>query len=94
MEPREPFMSLPSEDQPVQRRTRPSSLWIIGILCLLLVGMGYGYLITLQDPPLRFKTAAVERGTIARVVTATGTVEPVLSVEVGSEVARLEIETL
>jgi HlyD family secretion protein len=80
-------MSLHSEDEPLHRRRRPSSLWIIGVLCLLLVGIGYGYLITVQDPPLRFKTAAVERGTIARVVTATGTVEPVLSVEVGSEVS-------
>ena len=80
-------MSLHSENQPVQRRTRPSSLWIIGILCLLLVGAGYLYLTTVQDPTIRFKTAAVERGTIARVVTATGTVEPILSIEVGSEVS-------
>ena len=80
-------MSLHSEDQPIQRRTRPASLWIIGILCLLLVGAGYLYLTTAQDSTIRFKTAAVERGTIARVVTATGTVEPVLSVEVGSEVS-------
>ena len=80
-------MSLHSEDHPIQRRTRSSSLWIIGILCLLLLGAGYLYLTTVQDPPIRFKTAAVERGTIARVVTATGTVEPVLSVEVGSEVS-------
>lgn len=80
-------MSLHSKDQPIQRRTRPSSLWIIGILCLLLVGAGYLYLTTVQDSPIRFKTAAVERGTIARVVTATGTVEPVLSIEVGSEVS-------
>ncbi len=80
-------MSLHSENQSVQRRTRPSSLWIIGILCLLLVGAGYLYLTTVQDSAIRFKTAAVEQGTIARVVTATGTVEPILSIEVGSEVS-------
>ncbi|HIB53295.1 MAG TPA: efflux RND transporter periplasmic adaptor subunit [Nitrospirales bacterium] len=87
MESHERPMSLHNEDQPIQRRRRPSSLWIVGVFCLLLVGIGYGYLITVQDPQLRFKTAMVEQGTIARVVTATGTVEPVLSVEVGSEVS-------
>ena len=80
-------MSLSSENQPTQRRARPLSLWIIGTICLLLVGAGYRYLTTVQDPTIRFKTAAVERGTIARVVTATGTVEPILSIEVGSEVS-------
>ncbi len=80
-------MSLHSEDQLIQRQTGLSSLWIIGLLCLLLFVTGYLYLTTLQDRPIRFKTAAVERGSIAKVVTATGTVEPVLSVEVGSEVS-------
>ena len=80
-------MSLRREDQPIQRQTSQSTLWIIGLLCLLLLGIGYLYLSSVQDSPIRFKTAAVERGTIARVVTAIGTVEPVLSVEVGSEVS-------
>ena len=80
-------MSLHGEVRPIKQLTRSSSLWIIAILCLLLLGTGYQYLITLQDPQVWFKTAVVERGTIARVVTATGTVEPVLSVEVGSEVS-------
>ena len=53
----------------------------------MLLGVGYRYLGGLQDSSAGFKTAVVERGTIARVVTATGTVEPVLSVEVGSEVS-------
>jgi len=80
-------MSLRSDDEPVPRKTRSSFLWIVGGISLLLVGGGYWYLTSLQNPQIRFKTAAVKMGTIARVVTATGTVEPVLSVEVGSEVS-------
>ena len=71
----------------MQQRRRSLSLWIVGVLTLVLLGVGYRYLGGLQDSSAGFKTAMVERGTIARVVTATGTVEPVLSVEVGSEVS-------
>lgn len=38
-------------------------------------------------PPIRYKTAAVDRGPITATVTATGTVNPVISVQVGSQVS-------
>tara|TARA_B100000315_G_scaffold260763_1_gene324971 strand:- start:742 stop:1926 length:1185 start_codon:yes stop_codon:yes gene_type:complete len=51
------------------------------------VGVGYFYQTKFQDFHIQFKTAAAKRGAISRVVTATGTVEPVRSVEIGSEVS-------
>ena len=38
-------------------------------------------------PPFQYKTALVDRGPITAIVTATGTVNPVVSVQVGSQVS-------
>jgi HlyD family secretion protein len=38
-------------------------------------------------PPVQYKTASVDRGPITSIVTATGTVNPVVSVQVGSQVS-------
>jgi HlyD family secretion protein len=38
-------------------------------------------------PPVHYKTALVDRGPITAIVTATGTVNPVVSVQVGSQVS-------
>ncbi|MBI3327342.1 MAG: efflux RND transporter periplasmic adaptor subunit, partial [Nitrospinae bacterium] len=61
-------------------------------LTLLLVAVaasaaaGYGYYLSRQ-PPLRYQTARVERGRIAATVNATGTVNAVVTVQVGSQVS-------
>ena len=39
------------------------------------------------EPPVQYKTASVDRGPITSIVTATGTVNPVVSVQVGSQVS-------
>jgi HlyD family secretion protein len=46
-----------------------------------------------QKAPVRYKTAKIERGTVTQVVTATGTLNPVVTVQVGSQVSG-NIKTL
>jgi HlyD family secretion protein len=65
--------------------------WIIGG-ALLLAGLGTGgyvYLNGDQKAPVRYKTAKIERGTVTQAVTATGTINPVITVQVGSQVSGL-----
>src|SRR5260370_37167837 len=65
--------------------------WTIGG-ALLLAGLGTGgkgYLNGDQKGPVRYKTAKIERGTVTQAVTATGTINPVITVQVGSQVSGL-----
>ena len=64
------------------------SLYLIG-LAITLAAVGGGY-IWWQDPfktPPAYRLAKVERGAITAVVAATGTLNPVVSVQVGSQVS-------
>lgn len=76
--------------QPVGRfrwRTRRLSA-LIGLGgCLLVLGAATWYWWALHTEPVHYKTASVDRGPITSVVTATGTVNPVVSVQVGSQVS-------
>jgi HlyD family secretion protein len=65
--------------------------WIIvgALLAAALSVGGYAYLNGAQKPPVKYKTAKVERGSVMRVVTATGTVNPVQTVQVGSQVSGI-----
>lgn len=54
---------------------------------LLFVGIGIWYWWTTSVPLVQYKAALVDRGPITAVVTATGTVNPVISVQVGSQVS-------
>ena len=70
------------------RRTGRRLPWVISILTLLtLVVAGAWYWWTAGAPPVQYKTALVDRGPITAIVTATGTVNPVVSVQVGSQVS-------
>jgi HlyD family secretion protein len=63
--------------------------WIIGG-AFLLAGLGTGgyvYWNGEQKPPVKYKTAKIERGTVTQTVSATGTINPVLTVQVGSQVS-------
>jgi HlyD family secretion protein len=61
---------------------------LIGIVALLaIIGAGTWYWWIAGPPPLHYKTALVDRGPITAIVTATGTVNPVVSVLVGSQVS-------
>jgi HlyD family secretion protein len=60
-----------------------------GILILLAGGaaLGYTYFYKDRGPAVKYRTAKVERGTISSLVTANGTINPVITVLVGSQVS-------
>jgi len=53
----------------------------------LLLGFGGWFWFTSGPPPVSYQIATVDRGPITAIVTATGTVNPVVSVQVGSQVS-------
>ena len=63
--------------------------WLIGVaMLLLLLGVAGGaWWATLREATVRYTTAPVTHGAVTRVVTATGTVNPVLTIIVGSYVS-------
>jgi HlyD family secretion protein len=73
---------------PPSPRTSPRLPWFIGIVTLLaLLAAGIWYWWMAGTPPVHYKTALVDRGPITAIVTATGTVNPVMSVQVGSQIS-------
>ena len=62
------------------------AVWIICVLATTVSIAGYVYFGGERKPPIRYRTAPVERGSIESVVTATGMINPVVSVQVGSQV--------
>src|ERR1700727_2703558 len=67
-------------------RPRHTLRWLtLAIIFILATGGGYWW--THQPQPSRFVTAEVTRGAIVRSVTATGTVNPVTTVQVGTYVS-------
>src|SRR5215216_2251275 len=62
-------------------------IYIVGVLSLLAAAGGY---VWWKDPfasPPSYRLAKIERGTITAAVAATGTLNPVVSVQVGSQVS-------
>lgn len=78
-------LTIPAETHWLYWR-KPRWGWLFGSV-LLLVGIGTWYWWTSGTRPLQYKTVAVDRGPITAIVTATGTVNPVISVQVGSQVS-------
>lgn len=60
-------------------------LIIIGIV--LLVAAGSAWFLLKRPPKISYKTAKVEKGSIIAVISATGTVNPVTTIQVGSQVS-------
>jgi len=58
---------------------------VAGVLLFIAAGAWYWW--NSGTAPVHYKTAVVDRGPITSVVTATGTVNPVVSVQVGSQVS-------
>lgn len=70
------------------RPSRSRLPWLIGIMLIVFIGGGgIWYWWTSGTPPIHYKTALVDRGPITAIVTATGTINPVVSVQVGSQVS-------
>jgi HlyD family secretion protein len=67
--------------------------WVIGVLTLGVAIGGYVFFGGERKVPVRYKTAPVERGSIVSVVNATGTINPVVLVQVGSQVTGM-VESL
>ncbi len=62
------------------------------IAAVLVVGLaigGYVFFNGERKAPVRYRTAAVERGPVVSLVTATGTINPVVSVQVGTQVSGM-----
>jgi len=61
--------------------------WLLVLAVLAAAGGGYWYFRHSRAVKLSFNTAAVERGELTNTVTATGTLNPVVNVTVGSQVS-------
>ena len=74
----------------LQRKRR--ALWLLaGTVVFLLLYSG-AYWLTRSTTPVHYVTQAVTRGTVARTVTASGTVNPILTIIVGSYVSGVITE--
>ena len=61
--------------------------WVILILLIAGAALGYTYFYKDRDQAVKYRTAKVERGTLSAFVTANGTINPVITVLVGSQVS-------
>ena len=66
---------------------------IVGVLALGLAIAGYVFFNGERKAVVRYRTVPVERGTIVSLVTATGTINPITTIQVGSQVSGM-IESL
>src|SRR5881392_909623 len=70
---------------------KSSSRWVRWIVTLVIIGGaiggGFWYYRTHHSDASQYQTAQVTRGDLTQVVTATGQVEPVLNVQVGSQIS-------
>ncbi len=65
------------------------TVWILSVLLVGLAVGGYVFFSGERKAPIRYRTAPLERGTVVSAVSATGTINPVVSVQVGSQVSGL-----
>jgi len=61
--------------------------WLLIVAVLAAIFAGYFYFSHGRTPPLTYNTTAVTRGELTKLVTATGTLNPVVNVTVGSQVS-------
>src|SRR5678815_1251824 len=65
------------------------AILIISVLVVALTIGGYVFFNGERKAPVRYRNAAVERGPVISLVTATGTINPVVSVQVGTQVSGM-----
>ncbi len=86
-----PVVLVPKPSAPPLAPTAPRSrrIWLIGALLLLavLAAAAFAWWLSGSGGVMKYTTAAVTRGDVTRTVTATGTVNPVLTIIVGSYVS-------
>jgi HlyD family secretion protein len=61
--------------------------WVILILLIAGAALGYTYYYKGKESAVKYRTAKVERGALSAFVTANGTINPVITVLVGSQVS-------
>jgi HlyD family secretion protein len=67
---------------------RPRSYWLIGLVSVgVIAAAGAAWWLSGTGSTVQYTTAAVTRGAVTRAVTATGTVNPVLTIIVGTYVS-------
>src|SRR5688500_5856233 len=72
--------------------TRTRLRWVKAAVPLVLVGAGVAYFAVRRgasDEPVTFRVAKVDKGTIEQIVTATGQLSAVVTVQVGSQVSGI-----
>lgn len=84
-EPLRPLAEVPAPG-PFPRKRFRLGLALSAAVATIMAGAALWYWLSPNVPPAGYKTALVDRGPIAATVTATGTVNPVISVQVGSQV--------
>ena len=62
---------------------------ILGVVAVGLAIGGYVFFNGERKTPIRYRTAGVERGTVVSIVNATGTINPVVLVQVGTQVSGM-----
>ena len=63
---------------------------VVGLCVVVLLGLGaYLFMVGKAEQEINYETAKVQRATIGSTVTATGTIEPVTKVEVGTQVSGI-----
>lgn len=62
---------------------------IVGVLIVGLAIGGYVFFNGERKAPVRYRSATVERGAVVSLVTATGSINPVVSVQVGTQVSGM-----
>jgi HlyD family secretion protein len=69
------------------------AIWILSVLAVAVVIAGYVFFSGERKAPIRYRTAPIQRGPIISAVTATGSINPMTTVQVGSQVSGM-IESL
>ena len=89
-----PVLLVPKPPALVPAGSRPRRSWLIGALSsfAVLAGIGIAWWLSSNGGTVNYTTAAVSRGAVTRTVTATGTVNPVLTIIVGSYVSGVILD--
>jgi len=69
------------------------AIWILSVLAVAIAIGGYVFFSGERKTPIRYKSVPIQRGAIVSAITATGSINPMTTVQVGSQVSGM-IESL